>query len=325
MNRRRIIQAIGLLTLAPAAGTARAAADAYPSRPLHFVNPSPPGGVTDLCARTVAAGMAEALGQPVVVENRGGARQTLGSQYVSRAAPDGYTILLATIGAMAINPYLIASLPYHPLRGFTPISLLGYANSVVYVNAASPVRSLTQLIEMGRGGRTLNFATPGIGTSPHLAAELMRQRTGVALNHVPYPGSGQVVQDMIGGQQLDFACDNLGPSIPHIRAGKLRALAVTSSTRSRQLPEVPCIAETIAGIDVKGWMAAFGPPGLPADIVAALNKAILTSLARADTRKTLEAASVELTPSTPAEAFAYVKDEYERWGTVLKGTDIKLD
>ncbi|NYH99428.1 tripartite-type tricarboxylate transporter receptor subunit TctC [Cupriavidus plantarum] len=263
--RRRLIQSVlipsvlGLpISLAVGLPTAQAA-DAFPSKPIRFVVPYAAGGTTDLVARTVGQRVAEKLGQPVVIENRPGAGGNIGMDAVAKAAPDGYTIGFGAISTNALNPHIYKHVPFDPRKDFTAISLLGTSTIVLEVSESLPVKTVPELVAYAKAHPGLTYATAGTGTSMHLAGAMFSQMTQTGLVHVPYKGSSPAINDMLGGH-LQVMFDNLPASLPHIQAGKLRALAVAGKTRSPSLPNVPTLAEAgLAGYSVEPWFGVYGP------------------------------------------------------------------
>src|SRR5438552_13835540 len=244
-----------------------ASAQTYPTRPIRLVVPFPAGGTTDILAREVGQRLSMTLGQPVVIDNRPGAAGNIGADLVAKSAPDGYTLLMGTVGTHAINASLYAKMPYDHVKDFAPIILVAGVPNVLVVNPSLPVNSVQELIAYAKANPgKLNFASSGPGTSIHLSGELFKVMAGVQMTHVPYKGSAPALQDLLGGQvQLMF--DNLPPSLPHIKAGKLRALAVTSVARSPALPDVPTIAESgLPGFEASSWFGILVPAGTPSAI-----------------------------------------------------------
>src|SRR5690349_12578544 len=241
----------------------------YPTKPIRLIVPFPPAGTTDILARAVAQKLSETWGQQVVVDNHPGAGGNIGSDIVAKASPDGYTLLMGTVGTHAINPSLYAKMPYDHVKDFAPVILVAGVPNVLVVNPALPVKSVQELIVYGKANPgKLNFASSGNGTSIHLSGELFKTMTGIQMTHVPYKGSSPALTDLIAGQvQLMF--DNLPSSLQFIKAGKLRALAVTSLERSSALPDVPTLAESgLPGFEVSSWFGVLAPAGTPNDIIA---------------------------------------------------------
>ncbi|XUF61323.1 tripartite tricarboxylate transporter substrate binding protein [Bordetella pertussis] len=288
--------ALGAALAAPAAVAAP-----FPDRPVRLVVPYPPGGGADIFARTLSEPLAAQLGQPVIVENRPGANGIIGTDAVARAAPDGYTILLGNSGPNAINQAIYPDLPYDAVDSFEEVSLIGYTTHVLVVHPGVQARSVTELIALARRSPgQLNFASTGQGGTPHLAGELFKLMTGTDMVHVPYKGASPSNADVIAGQvQLTF--NTLPPLMTSIRAGKVRALAVTGKQRSQLLPEVPTIDEAgVAGYDVQTWYGIHAPAGTPAAVVDRLNQALVAVLSNAQVRAALVGQGYEVATSTPA-------------------------
>lgn len=304
---------------------ATAQAAEYPTKPIRFIVPYTAGGTTDLVARTVGQKVSEKLGQPVIIENRGGAGGNIGMDAVAKAAPDGYTIGFGAISTNALNPHIYKSMAFDPRKDFTAISLLGTSTIVLEVPATSPVKSVADLIAAAKKAPGLPYATAGAGTSMNLAGVMFAQMTGTELTHVAYKGSGPAINDMLGNT-IGVMFDNLPASLPHIQAGKLRALAVAGPARSPSLPDVPTIAETgLKGYALDPWFGVYGPAHLPAPIVKALNDAFTEALALPDVKDKLTQAG--FTPrGSSAEALAKLtQSEYQRLGDVAKKAGMTAD
>lgn len=302
-----------------------AAQGSWPTgKAITYVVPFPPGGNTDTLARLIAQPLSAALGTPVVIENRPGAGGSVGSTFVARAPADGYTIMGGTISSHSINVSLYAKLDYHPVTSFTPVAMLGSGPLVLAVPASSPHRTLNDVLAASKakaGG--LSSASPGNGTSPHMALELLAYQSGVKFTHVPYKGSGPAVQDLIGGQ-VDMMFDTTLIVGPHIQAGKLRPIAVTSSKRLESLPEVPTIAEAgQRGFDVGSWQAVFAPAGTPKPIVDRLHAEIMKIVATPEVQARLKGFGMTPSTMTPAELGAYQRAEVDKWARVIKAAGIK--
>ena len=297
----------------------------FPDRPVTLVVPFAAGGSTDLIARLIAAKMSDGLGQQVVVDNRGGAGGNLGSAQVAKADPDGYTILMGTVATHAINAALYRSLPYDPVTSFAPISLLVLVPNVLVVNPSLPVANLAELIALLKAKPgAYSYASAGNGTPSHLSAEMLKSMAGVDMVHVPYKGAGPALVDVMGGHVPIFF-DNLPPSLEHIRAGRLRGLAVTTATRSSAMPELPTMAETIPGYETYSWNALFAPAGTPADIIARLNREALAALADPVVAAKLAELSTTTVGSTPQELAAHVAAEISKWAPVVKAAGAQID
>ena len=299
---------------------------AYPTKPVRLVVPFPPGGTTDILARAVAQKLSETWGQQVIVDNRPGAGGNIGSELVAKSAPDGYTLLMGTVGTHAINPSLYAKMPYDHVKDFTPVILVAGVPNVLVVNPSLPVNSVSELIAYGKANpNKLNFASSGNGTSIHLSGELFRTMTGVQMTHVPYKGSSPALTDLIAGQvQLMF--DNLPSSLQFIRAGKLRALAVTSLERSSALPDVPTLAESgLPGFEASSWFGVLAPAGTPNDIIAKLNTAIAGWLATADAKEKLAAQGAIAAGGAPDAFVRHIAAETSKWAKVVKASGAHVD
>jgi len=298
----------------------------YPSKPIRVVVPFPPGGATDILARAAAQRMQEAWGQSVIVDNRPGAGGNIGSDLVAKSAPDGYTLLMGTVGTHAINPSLYAKMPYDHVKDFAPIILVASVPNVLEVNPSLPVNSVTELIAYAKANPgKLNFASSGNGTSIHLSGELFKTMTGVQMTHVPYKGSAPALADLIGGQvQLMF--DNLPPSLAQIKAGKLRALAVTSSTRTAALPDIPTVAEAgVPGFEASSWFGLLAPAATPAPIVAKINAEIAKWLATPEAKEKLLAQGANAAGGTPDDFARHIGAETTKWAKVVKESGAKVD
>jgi tripartite-type tricarboxylate transporter receptor subunit TctC len=325
--RFAIAALVGALGLT-AAGTAGAQTpDAYPTRPIRMIVPFPAGGTTDIFARQIGDRLSRALGHNVVIENRGGAGGNIGSDAVAKAEPDGYTILMGTVGTHAINASLYRSMPYDPLRDFAPVAFVAGVPNVLVVNPRN-VKATTVpafIAEAKAAPKSLNMASSGNGTSIHLSGEMFKQMTGIDLVHVPYRGSGPAVNDLVGGQ-VDVMFDNLPSSIEQVRGGNLRAIAVTSAKRSPALPDVPTIAEAgVPGFEAASWFGLFAPAKTPRPVVERLNAEVRKALADPEVQKRFAEIGGEIRLYTPEEFGAFVKGELERWAPVVKASGAKVD
>ncbi len=322
----RVLSAVAAVAAVTVAASALAQAPAYPSKPIRLVVPFPPGGATDILARDVAQRLTEAWGQSVVVDNRPGAGGNIGTELVAKAAPDGYTLEMGTVGTHAINASLYAKMPYDPVKDFAPVILVAGVPNVLVVNPSLPVNSVAELIAYAKANPgKLNFASSGNGTSIHLSGELFKVMAGVQMVHVPYKGSAPAVQDLIAGQvQLMF--DNLPPSLPQIRAGKLRALAVTSATRAPALPDVPTIAEAgLPGFEASSWFGILAPAGTPPAIVAKLNTEIGKWLATPEAQEKLRSQGASPAGGSPEDFAKHIAAETTKWAKVVKDSGAKID
>ena len=303
---------------------AAAAAQAFPvpGKPVRVLVGFAPGGGTDIQARIVQPKLQEALGVPVLIENKPGAGTAVAAAEVARAAPDGHTLLYTFNGTFAQLPFT-QHVPYDPFRDFTPISLGARGSQLLVVHTSVPVKSLAELREWGRAHpRELNIASFGTGTSSHIFAELLMRQLGVDMVHVPYKGAGDAAKDLLAGRvQLMF--DAATTAIQNVNSGKLRALGVVAETRSKFLPGVPTFTEQgLKGIDLVGWLGWYGPAGVPAETVRKLNAALARALANPEVKAGIEKGAYESVSSTPAELASITRDSYERWGKVIRDLGI---
>ena len=296
----------------------------YPNRPIRLIVTVPPGGAADFIARLVGAKVSEALAQPVLVENRGGAGGTIAADAVAKAAPDGYTLLQNSITTHGVGPHLYSKLPYDPVKDFAAVSGLALLPLVMAVNAELPFKNVEETVAASKKSN-LNFASSGNGGAPHMAAELFKSVTGASVTHVPYKGSGPAVADLVGGR-VQIMFDAPPSLIAHVRSGKLRVLAAASAQRNRLLPEVPTFAELgYPKIAVSLWYGLLAPAGTPMPIIQKLNREVVKALDAPDVRERLLAQGAEPMPGTP-EAFAsFMQEEMAKWAPVVKQAGIKLD
>lgn len=309
-----------------AASLAMTAVLAWPDRPVTLVVPFPPGGSTDLIARTLVPKLQEKLGGTFVVDNKGGATGTIGAGVVARAAPDGYTLLVSSLGPFVIAPHLLAKVPYDALKDFDYITVAVQAPNVLVVPASSPHKSMADVIafEKANPGR-MSFASSGNGSSDHLTAELFWLQTGTSGIHVPYKGGGPVMSDLLGGQ-VNASFMNINTAMPQILAGKLRPLAITSTRRSPLLPNVQTMEEAgVKEANVYSWQAIAAPRGLPADIKARLHAAILAGLNDPQTKAKLLDLGFEIVANTPEQFTAYQAAEFARWKKLIESRKISAD
>jgi tripartite-type tricarboxylate transporter receptor subunit TctC len=320
--RRLIVLGLAGLVLA-GLGVARAA-DPYPTRPVHWIVPFPPGGATDVVARIMSQWLSDHLGQQVVIENRGGAGGNIATQSVINAAPDGYTVLLVPTSS-AINATLYESLPYNFLKDIAPVAGLVRSPNVMEVSLSVPAKTVAEFIAYAKANpRKINMASPGIGTSVHLSGELFMLMTGVQLTHVPYRGGAPALTDLMGGQ-VQVMFDVLPGSLAHIQAGQVRALAVTTRARADSLPEVPTLADTVPGYEASTWFGFGAPKGTPPEIIAKLNQAINAGLADPTIKARFAEVGSEPMPLSPAAFGALVAAETEKWAKVVKASGAKAE
>jgi tripartite-type tricarboxylate transporter receptor subunit TctC len=305
--------------------TAVARAQAYPTRPIRVVVPFSPGGAVDGPMRVIAQELARRLGQQVIVDNRPGAGATIGSEAVAKAAADGYTLLLAS-QTNAISATLYPKLAYDPIDDFAPISLLGREPGVLVVHPSLPVRTLQEFVAyVKEHPGQVDFASSGNGSGQHLFTALLCSMTGMKMNHVPYRGSGQATTDLLGGQ-VQVSIAGIAGMVGHIRAGRLRALAVTGAKRSPLLPDVPTVSESgIPGYEAYVWMGLLAPRGTPAPIIATLHRALLESLATGEVKSHMESAGIEIVGSSPAAFGAFYRSERLLWARVIRETGATID
>ncbi len=311
-----------LITVLLMVVSSAALAQPFPSKPIRLIAPFTPGGALDLIARIVGGKLSEVVGQPVIVENRAGASGAIGSEAVARSAPDGYTLLLGATATHGVNPALNPKLPYDAIKDFTPVSLLTTIPHALVVNASLPVGSVQEFVRLGKAGRPLNYGSAGIGTPHHLGAELFKLLTGIDAVHVPYKGSGPALADLIAGQ-LQFISVEYSAAEPHIKSGKLKALATATAQRVPGL-QLPTVAE--AGYPeflVTSWYAIFGPAGMPDAVTKKLSADFAKALAFPDLNERLRGLGMTLVGSTPEELAAHVRSEVARWTQVVRTTGIK--
>jgi tripartite-type tricarboxylate transporter receptor subunit TctC len=314
---------IALLLFALLIGWNAVAQEPYPSRPVRFILPFPPGGGTDILGRLIAERLAAALGQPVVVENRGGAGGNVGAEAAARAAPDGYTLVLVA-PSLAISPSLYAKLNYDPVKDFAPISLVATVPNVMVTHPAVPAQTLQEFIAVARAKPgTLNFGSGGNGTSNHLAGELFNIVTGARLVHIPYKGVNLAMQDVISGQ-IHLVVIGIPAAAPHIKAGRLRALALIAPQRVPALPEVPTVAEAgLADFEVTTWYGVLAPAGTPPAVIVRLNSELGKIMHSPQVNERLASMGTEPRTSTPEEFAAYIKQEMAKWGDVIRKANLK--
>ena len=324
-SRRSLLLAGVSSALAGVAPFAHAAG--YPDRPVRLVVPFPAGGATDLMARSLGQKLSERLGQQVVIDNRAGAGGGIGAEAVATAAPDGYTLLFATMGSLTINPSLYKNLRYDPLKSFEPISLTHNTSNLLVVNSTVPARTVAELVELARKNPgQLSFASAGNGTTSHLCGELFKSLAKVELVHVPYKGSAPAMVDFLGGR-TSMMFDTASNFVDYVKSGKLRALGLTGRKRSPAMPTVPCISETrgMEDYEMSLWLGVLAPAGTPKDITSRLHREIAGAMATPELVRQMADAGIEVRLSSPQEFSALIRSDLTKWASVVKRADVKLD
>lgn len=321
IDRRSLVAAAMALALPWAAQ-----AQDFPNKPVRMIVPFGPGTTTDIVGRAMAEGMGRVLGQTVLVENRAGAGGGIGSDQVAKAAPDGYTILMGTVGTHAINATLFKRLAYDPVRDFAPVAFTGYTPTLLVVPGNSPLRSLKDLAEQAKKpGSKVTFASAGNGTSGHLAGELLKARLGGEMTHVPYKEGGLALSDVMSGQ-VSFMFYHPAAVLPHMKSGKLRALGASSAKRSAAAPEVPAIAEQGFGeFDLVAWFMIYAPAATPAPVLARLREAAAQTLSNPDTAARLTGQGLELRAMTPDDMLAFGRSEISKWAELVRRSGAQVD
>jgi tripartite-type tricarboxylate transporter receptor subunit TctC len=307
-----------------AAGTA--SAQGYPNKPVRMIVGFPPGGGTDVVARVIGQKLSEWWGQAVAVENRPGATGTIGADAVAKSAADGYTLIMGHVNSHAIAPNLFAKLPYDPIKDFAAVSYVGYVPNVLAVHPSVPAKSVKELIALAKSKPgQLNYASSGNGSTQHLAGEMFKQLTGVEIVHVPYKGSGDAIKDLLGGV-VSMNFDTMPPVLPHIQAGKLRGLAISTPKRLSQLADVPTFEEEgIKGFDVTNWYGVMAPGGTPREIVTKLSADINKAMQVPEVRSRLEAVGTQLNEQSPAQFETFMKAEVAKYAKLVKAANIRIE
>ena len=313
--------ALALLLLV--AGTALA--QPYPSKPIRMIVPFPAGGIADLYARLIGQRVADAWGQPVLVENRTGAGGNIGADAVAKSAPDGYTLVMGSFGTHAVNVSLFSSMPYDPVRDFAPIALVLEAEGLLVVHPSVPAKNVSELIAHARANAgKLTFASAGMGTASHLAGELFKTMAKIEMTHVPYKGNVPAITDLLAGQ-TSLLFGTMPTVLPHAKAGKLRALATIGSRRSAAAPELPTVAETLPGFEVNNWVGLLAPAATSADIVRRWNAEVSKIMQGADIQQRLLVEGARYSPNTPEQFGAFIKSEIAKWAPVVKASGARVD
>jgi tripartite-type tricarboxylate transporter receptor subunit TctC len=301
-------------------------AQQYPSKPIRLIVPFTPGGSTDIVARVAGQKLGDALGAQVLIDNRPGAGGNIGVELAAKSAPDGYTLVMGHIGTFAVNPALYARLPYDPIRDFAPISLVAMVPNMLVVHPSLPVKSVRELIALSRSRPgQLNYGSSGAGGTPYLAVEYFKLLAKVDIAHIPYKGAAPMIIDLIGGQ-LSLTITGIPPLLPHVKAGKLRALAVATSKRLPLLPELPTIAEAaLPGYEATSWYGVLAPAATPKEIITRINAEIVKGIARPDAAQRLAGEGAEPVTSTPEQFSTFIKSEIARWGKVIKAAGVTAE
>ncbi|HTE13528.1 MAG TPA: tripartite tricarboxylate transporter substrate binding protein [Burkholderiales bacterium] len=300
-------------------------AQTYPAKPIRIIIPFPIGGIADVFARVIGGKLNEAWGQPVVIENRAGAGGNIAAEYVVKSPPDGYTLVVGSIGTHAVNVSLFKKIPFDPVRDFAPISMMLEAEGLLVLHPSVPAKNIKELIALAkaRPGQII-YASAGNGTAGHLSGELLKSMAKVDMVHVPYKGNVPAITDLIGGQtSLLFA--TMPTVLPHVKSGRLNAIAVTGAKRSPAAPDLPAIAETLPGYDVTNWVGAFAPAGTPRDVVNKLHAEIVRVMQAPDIQKRLLTEGAKFTPLSPDQFAGFVKSEITKWAKVIQQSGIRVD
>ena len=303
---------------------AQAQTAVWPTKPVKIVVTFPPGGAPDTLARLLADKWSQALGQPVTVDNKPGAGGNIGADFVAKSAPDGTTLVVGTVGTHAINPSLYTTMPYNNVRDFTPVTFLASTPNMLVVNNSVPAKNVKELIELARK-QPLTFGSSGSGTSIHLSGELFNTLAGVKMQHIPYKGRAQAVPDLLGGR-ITMIFDNMPSALPLVKAGEIRAIAVTSATRSAAAPNIPTLAESgLPQFEATSWFALLGPAGMPRDVQLRINAETARVLALPDVKEKLATLGLDPAPGTPEALAGLIQAETAKWARVVKESGAKAD
>jgi tripartite-type tricarboxylate transporter receptor subunit TctC len=314
-----------LVLLLPGLAHAQATVQPYPAKPIRIIVPWAPGGSTDVLARLIGIKLSESWGQPAVVENKPGASGNIGSELVAKAPPDGYTLLLGSVSTHAMNPFLVAAMPFKGVDDFTTIALAAYVTNVLVTHPSVPAKSVSELIALlkAQPGK-FAYASAGNGSPNHVAAELFRRLAAVEMLHVPYKGGGPATAAIVGGQ-VGVLFTGLGNVWDHVKAGKLNLLAVTEERRSQLLPALPRVGETLPGYEVAVWYGVWAPAGMPGELTTRLNAEVNRILKLPDVKQRLDLMGAEHMSMSARDAHQLLQREYERWGKIIKDSGIKAD
>ena len=320
MNSVKTVKTV--ISIAALACAAAAAAQQYPTKPIKVISPWSPGGPAEALARVVTTKMSESLGQPIVIESKGGANGEIGTAAVATSAPDGYTILLSHLGPTAISPALKKSLPYDPVKDFEPISQVVAGPTLLVVRNDLPVKTVKELIDHAKANPgKLSYGSVGIGSTTHLAGEMLNMTAGIDTVHVPYKGSTPILVDLMGGR-LAFAFVGISGSLAQARAGQIRAIAISTLTRSPSAPDIPAVAETLPGFELNSWYGMMAPAGTPKPIVMQLNQELVRALKMPDVVEWMKQNGLDPAPTTPEEHAAYIKAEIAKWARIVQAARI---
>jgi tripartite-type tricarboxylate transporter receptor subunit TctC len=324
LTRGTLAAALCALVAIASGAPSGALAEVFPSKPIKLIIPFAPGGSSELVARAVAQKMGESMGQPVVVESKPGGAGNIAMQEVAHAAPDGYTLIIGHIGSMAVNPFMFAKLPYDVNKDFTPISLLVKIPTIYVVYASLPVNNLTDLIALSKQ-REVFYGSAGNASAGHLAIEYLKLTTKMSLSHVPYKGTGPMLQDLLGGR-TDMSAAGVPPLIQHVKSGKLRAIATGNAHRLPAMPDLPTVAEQgYPGFETSQWYGLVGPAGMPPDVLKKLADEAAKAVRSKEVQEKFAADSATVVGDTPQEFAAFIKQEQDRWEAVVKAAGLKAD
>ena len=327
IDRRRSVTLLAAALAGLGLGTPwLALAEGYPTKPIQLIVPFPPGGAVDIVGRTISKKLGDRLGQPIVIENKAGAGTVVGAAFVANAPADGYTLLISSGSTFTVNPALNAKLPYDPVKSYEPIGMVARVPLILLANREVPVGNLKQLIgAVQRAPDKFSYGSFGNGTTGHFAAELTWSAAGIKVMHVPYRGSAPAMSDLMGGQ-IPFTIDTVAAALPQLKAGKIKAIAVTGATRATQLPDVPTVAESgFPGFSADSWLAVVAPRGLPGEAKAKLHKALADTLADAEVRSKLIAAGLEPSYATGDAVLTQIEDELPRMRAIAQRAQIRAD